>query len=57
MFLIANIVGAVLLTLEGYLAYIAFSGLPNSCTDPAGTRFPCQVDPLFNENFQDSLEV
>ena len=53
MFLIANIVGAVLLTLEGYLAYVAFSGLPNSCTDPAGTRFPCQVDPLFNENFQE----
>ena len=53
MFMIANIVGAVLLTLEGYLAYLAFSGLPNSCTDKKGTKFPCQVDPLFNENFQD----
>ena len=23
--------GAILLTLEGYLAFLAFSGLPNSC--------------------------
>ena len=50
MFMISNIVGAILLTIEGYLAYLAFSGLPNSCTDEP-TEFPCSVNPLFNENF------
>ena len=52
MFLIANIVGAIALALEGQLAFMAFSGLPNECNDPAGTTFPCKVDLLFNENFQ-----
>ena len=56
MFLISNIMGAILLTLEGYLAFLAFSGLPNSCTpDKEGekTIFPCAVNKLFNDNFQD----
>ena len=53
MFLISNIIGATLLFLEGLLAYLAFSGLPNDCADPDGTKFPCRVDQLFNENFQD----
>ena len=51
MFLIANIVGAIALALEGQLAFMAFSGLPNECNDPHGTTFPCKVDLLFNENF------
>ena len=47
--------GAILLTLEGYLAFLAFSGLPNSCTPKDGnkTTFPCAVNELFNDNFQD----
>ena len=55
MFLISNIMGAILLTLEGYLAFLAFSGLPNSCTPKEGkkTTFPCAVNELFNDNFQD----
>jgi len=53
MFLIANIIGAIALLLEGQLAFMAFSGLPNECNDPSGTHFPCRVDKLFNENFQD----
>ena len=55
MFLISNIMGAILLTLEGYLAFLAFSGLPNSCTPDKGekTIFPCAVNALFNDNFQD----
>ena len=52
MFLIANIIGAVALTLEAQLAFMAFSGLPNECDAPGGTVFPCRVDKLFNENFQ-----
>ena len=52
MFLIANIVGAIALAIEGQLAFMAFSGLPNECNDPDGTVFPCRVDPLYNENFQ-----
>lgn len=51
MFLISNIVGAFLLFIEGQLAFMAFSGLPNDCADPNGTHFPCRVDELFNENF------
>ena len=51
MFLIANIIGATALVLEGQLAFMAFSGLPNTCEDPAGTVFPCKTDVLFNENF------
>ena len=52
MFLIANIVGAASLWLEGHLAYMAFSGLSNECDDPKGTVYPCRTDVLFNENFQ-----
>ena len=54
MFLIANIVGAIALAIEGQLAYMAFSGLPNECDNDSGeTVFPCRVDKLYNENFQD----
>lgn len=51
MFLIANIVGALLLFAEAQLAWTAFSGLPNKC-DSEPAIFPCAVAPLFNENFQ-----
>jgi len=53
MFLTSNIVASILLFTEGMLAYLAFSGLTNSCTPPppAQTEFPCQVAPLFGENF------
>jgi len=50
MFLIANFTGAVLLFIEGQLAWFAFSGLSNSC-DAGDVEFPCAVSPLFNENF------
>ena len=50
MFLIANIVGALLLFAEAQLAWTAFSGLPNKC-DAEPAVFPCAVAPLFNENF------
>ena len=53
MFLIANIVGAIALTLEAQLGFMAFSGLPNECDAKGETVFPCRVDKLFNENFQD----
>ena len=46
MFFVSHIVGASLLALEGFLAYLAFSGLHNNCD-----TFPCAVQPLFNENF------
>ncbi len=53
MFLSANIIASILLFAEGFLAYLAFSGLPNSCKPKVGdTEFPCQVSDLFNENFQ-----
>ena len=53
MLLSANIIAAILLITEGLLAYLAFSGLTNSCRPAEGaTEFPCQVSDLFNENFQ-----
>ena len=53
MFLIANIVGALLLFMEAQLAWYAFSGLPNSCEDVNyDPPFPCKPDPNgFNLNF------
>ena len=58
MFITANVVASILLFSEGFLAYLAFSGLSNSCTPdklPDGTvpetEFPCEVAELFNENF------
>jgi len=48
MLLTANIIGAILLALEGQLAFWAFGGLTNSC----GDGYPCTTQPLFNENFQ-----
>lgn len=52
MFLTANIVASILLFTEGILAYLAFSGLTNSCTPDEGpSEFPCAVADLFNENF------
>ena len=54
MFLISNICASILLFAEGFLAYLAFSGLPNSCSPEDGSAavYPCQVNELFNENFQ-----
>jgi hypothetical protein len=51
MFLIANIVGMICLFLECQFAWMAFSGLTNSC-DALDPTFPCQISTLFNENFQ-----
>jgi len=48
MFLTSHIIGASLLALEGFLAWLAFSGLPNKCSTNV---FPCQIADLFNENF------
>lgn len=52
MFLIANVVATILLFAEGFLAYLAFSGLELPCGNAAGESFPCAVQPLYNENFQ-----
>ena len=52
MFLTANVVASILLFAEGMLAYLAFSGLTNSCSPAKGkATYPCQVNELFNENF------
>ena len=51
MFLISNIMAAILLFAEGFLAYIAFSGQAKPCAESEGV-YPCQTAPLFNENFQ-----
>ena len=52
MFLTANVVASILLFAEGMLAYLAFSGLTNSCAPPEGkAHYPCKVNALFNENF------
>ena len=49
MFLISNIIGAILLFIEAQLAWYALSGLTNNCED--GT-FPCKPDSKgFNQNF------
>jgi len=48
MFLYSHIIGSSLLAIEGFLAWLAFSGLPNKCTTNV---FPCQIADLFNENF------
>lgn len=50
MFIVANWIAAVLLFIEAQLAWMAFSGLSNSCDAPQPV-FPCAVAPLFNENF------
>ena len=49
MFLTSNIVASCLLFLEGFLAYMAFSGINHDCSE----GYPCSVQKLFNENFQD----
>jgi hypothetical protein len=51
MFLYSNIIGAIFLATEALLAYFAFSGLPNLCTDKDQPHFPCKVSNLYNENF------
>ena len=54
MFLNANIVASILLFLEGFMAWLAFGGLTNPCDPSEGDpTSPCQVNDLFNENFQD----
>lgn len=40
MFLYSHIIGTVLLGVEGILAYLAFSGLPNECN---GKDYPCKI--------------
>ena len=42
MFLYANVIAAILLFAEGFLAYLAFSGLDNSCQPETGkAEYPC----------------
>jgi hypothetical protein len=48
MFLYSHIIGSVLLAIEGLLAFVAFSGLPNKCSTHI---YPCQIEDLFNKNF------
>jgi hypothetical protein len=50
MFLYSNIIGAIFLATEALLAYFAFSGLSNHCTD-GKPQFPCRVSRLYNLNF------
>lgn len=52
MFLYSNIIGALFLFTEAFLAWFAFSALNNACDDPNAT-FPCAVSGLYNENFLD----
>lgn len=47
MFLYSHIVGGCILGLEGFLAWMAFGGLTNPCTE----GFPCKTQALYNENF------
>ena len=58
MFLWSNIIGALFLAVEAWLAYFAFSGLNNRCVDDPKNpipdfvaEFPCEVSGLYNENF------
>jgi hypothetical protein len=48
MFFWSHIIGTVLLAIEGILAYLAFSGLPNDCSTH---KYPCRIEDLFNKNF------
>ena len=48
MFLCSNIIGALFLATEALLAYFAFSGLDNLCTDTDNPKFPCKVSGLYN---------
>jgi hypothetical protein len=50
MLLTSNIIGALLLALEGQLAFWAFGGIDHGCSSKEG-GFPCATQPLFNENF------
>jgi hypothetical protein len=50
MFLYSNIIGAMFLATEALLAYFAFSGLDNLCTE-GSPKFPCKVSSLYNQNF------
>lgn len=52
MFMIANIVGALFLFAECQLAWEAFSSSSLPPCDATPYVAPCQVSPLFNENFQ-----
>lgn len=52
MFLKANVIASILLFGEGFMAWLAFSGLKNPCDPKEGDpTYPCQVNDLFNENF------
>lgn len=48
MFLTSHIIGAVLLGIEGLLAFLAFSGINHECSTGI---YPCNISKLFNENF------
>lgn len=45
--------GAIILLMEAWLAYFAFADLTNRCDDSKNVEFPCEVSPIFNENFLD----
>lgn len=50
MFLYSHVIGSVLLAIEGILAFLAFSGLPNDCSTKPHV-YPCKIEDLFNKNF------
>jgi hypothetical protein len=49
MFLYSHIIGAVALAIEGFLAYLAFSGYTEECEKTGGA--PCRIEDLFNKDF------
>jgi hypothetical protein len=54
MFLISNILAALILGIEAFLAYFAFSSLTNDCDPDQGrAQFPCAINGLYNKNFLD----
>lgn len=50
MFFFSHLIGTTLLAIEGMLAFLAFSGLPNECS-ALPHKFPCKIEDLFNKNF------
>jgi hypothetical protein len=49
MFFWSHVIGAIALSIEGTLAYLAFSGYTVPCSVTGGA--PCRIEDLFNKNF------
>lgn len=45
----SHIIGAIMLAIEGILAYLAFSGYTEPCSKTGGA--PCRIEDLFNKDF------